>query len=104
MFGIPTNRGLIRNVILVLIALLILSYFGFNLRSIVNSPTFQDNWHFVTDLAIKVWNDYLKAPATLVWDLFIRLVWTPAMAVLQHIPGNNTQATSSAMLLQQPGT
>ena len=83
-FHSHSDRGLVKTIILVVIALLILSYFGFNLRTIVASETFQDNWSFVKNLIVDVWNDYLKAPVIYLWDIFWRLIWNPAIDLLEN--------------------
>lgn len=63
-----TNKGLLKMIFVILIILLILAYFGFNLRTIVASQTFQDNWNFLTGLAVNLWNNILKGPVTWLWD------------------------------------
>ena len=56
-----TNRqgGLIKAILIIIVVLLILAYFGLNLRSIVSSPTFQDNWNFLWNGIVNIWNMYL---------------------------------------------
>ncbi len=67
-----TNRGgLIRMAILVGIVLILLAYFGLNLRGIVASPTFRDNWQFVSGLAIDIWTKYLSVAIMFIWDRVI---------------------------------
>jgi hypothetical protein len=62
------NRGgLVRMVIFIIIILIVLAYFGLNLRSIVASPTFQDNWSYVTGLAVDIWNKYLSGILSYLW-------------------------------------
>jgi len=80
---VNSNSGLIKAIVLIIIALLILAYFGLNLRSIVNSPTFQDNWALIRDAAVSLWNNYLKAPVVYAWNFFITYVWDPAIRNLQ---------------------
>jgi len=75
--------GLIKAILIVAIVLLILAYFGLNLRSIVNSPTFQDNWSFLWNGTVHIWDAYLKAPATYAWNFFVTYVWDPVFARLQ---------------------
>jgi cell division protein FtsB len=83
------NKGLIRTIVLVVIALLILSYFGFNLRNLVDSPNTQDNFNVAISFVIDVWNDYLKTPAMYLWnDIFLKLIWKPAIEILQNRTGN----------------
>jgi hypothetical protein len=89
---VNSNRGLVKMIVLIVIALLILAYFGLNLRSIVNSPTFQDNWALIRDAVVNVWNTYLKGPATYLWnEIFIKLIWDPAIRNLERM--KNDQPT-----------
>jgi ABC-type phosphate/phosphonate transport system permease subunit len=78
-----TNRGLVKMVILIVIALILLAYLGLNLREITSSPTFIDNWEFIKNLCSNVWNNYLKVPFTFIWSkVFIPFVWEP---IVQNI-------------------
>ncbi len=88
MFKLVNRQGgLIKAILIIVIALLILAYFGFNLRSTVNSPTFQDNWSFLWDGIVNIWNHYLKAPATYIWNIFVVYIWDPALHNLQNQHG-----------------
>jgi hypothetical protein len=81
-----TNKGLVKIILLIVIALLILSYFGFNLRALISSPTTQDNFGYVASSSVTVWDKYLKKPASYVWnDIFIDLIWEPAIDNLKRI-------------------
>jgi hypothetical protein len=90
-----TNRGLIKMIIFILIALLLLAYFGFNLRSIVGSPTFHDNWNFLKGLIVDLWNNILKAPLTYLWNIFVPLIWNPALHNLEQMKDTAQTATTS---------
>ncbi|MFA6602076.1 MAG: hypothetical protein WCT02_04435 [Candidatus Paceibacterota bacterium] len=73
-----TNRGLIKTIVLIVVLLLILAYFGFNLRAIVSSQTFQDNWNFLKDLTVNVWSNYLSGPVGYFWNqIFLPYIWSP---------------------------
>lgn len=63
-----TNKqaGLIKNIILIIIAIAILSYLGINLKDI---------WEFL----VKVWDNLLETPFKILWDLWIDHIWTPFM-------------------------
>ena len=82
---VPRNGGLIKMIIILVIALLILSYFGFNLQNIVNSPTTQSNFSYVWNQLVSLWDNYLQVPATYLWDLFVQYVWNPAINNLAHV-------------------
>lgn len=81
---IQTNRGLVKMVVVIFIVLLILAYLGFNIRSIVASETFQDNWSFLSDLTANIWNNYLKGPLGYLWSsILVPYVWTPVIDKLK---------------------
>lgn len=101
-YNIPTDRGIIRTIIIIVVALLVLSYFGYNLRDIVNSPTSQSNFSYVGEVIGNVWNNYLKAPATYVWNIFVVYVWEPAFdAMVKRKAGEMDPLLQTA---QQVGT
>jgi len=100
---IPTDRGLIKMILIIIAALLILSYFGINLRNLVNSPTNQDNVSYVATTSVSVWNTYLKQPATYLWnDVFLNLIWNPAIDNLTRMKeGQPTDVQNSAPTIPQ---
>jgi hypothetical protein len=62
------DQGFIKWIILIVIALIILGYFGFNLRDAVEAPATRDNLSFFKDILLSVWNNILKVPALFVWE------------------------------------
>lgn len=50
------NRGLVKAILVMVVALVILGYFGYNLRDIVNSPSVRDNVAYVWELLTKAWD------------------------------------------------
>lgn len=91
-------------IIVILIALLLLAYFGLNLRAIVNSPTFADNWSFLKGLAMDLWNNYLKGPLGYLWNtIFVPLIWQPAVHNLTRMStGGGSISTSSVPSMPPP--
>jgi len=80
------SRGLVKTVIMIVVALLILSYFGLNIRTIVNSPAGQENFSYAQELMVKVWDGFLKKPVMYLWkDIFLDLIWNPAVENLTKI-------------------
>ena len=86
------QRGIVKIIIIVVIALLVLSYYGFNLRSTVESPTTQSNFSYAWNGVVYTWDTYLKAPATYLWNIFINDIWNPSLADIHKI--NNGQLPS----------
>ena len=101
-----TNRGFIKWIIIIVVALLILSYYGFSLRNLIDSPVTQDNIHYVATSTVSVWDKYLKQPANYVWnDVFIDLIWTPAIDNLTKIKNNQpTNVQTKSPQLPNPVT
>ena len=79
------NTGLIYFLILLVIALVILGYYGFSVRQAVQNPTTQDNISYVWNGAVNIWNTFLKVPATYLWNIFIKDVWNPAVSNLGSV-------------------
>ena len=94
------NQGFIRTIIIIIVALLVLSYFGLNIRTIVNSPAGKDNFSFTQELMISTWNNYLKTPTLYVWHLFADLIWNPSIDHLNKAKnGGNDNIKSSSPLI-----
>ena len=91
-FRISQNGGLVKQVLIFLVILLVLAYFGLNLRNIVNSPTFQDNWAFIKSAAVWLWDNALKYPVTFAWNIVIRPLLNKA---LENPPNLNTTTSTS---------
>ena len=89
------NSGLsiIGIIILGFVVLLVLSYFKISVKSVVESPTGQENIDYVTTNTRSLWNDYLKVPASYLWnDVFIEIFWNSFIdnmkAIKNNIPTN----------------
>jgi len=92
MFNYPNEKGgLVKFIIIIIVAIIVLSYFGFNLRSVVESPTTQGNLSYVWGGVVYVWSGYLERPASYLWnDIFIDLLWNSFVYNLERIKGGGT--------------
>ena len=79
------NRGGIRLIILIFIALIVLGYYGVSVRQVVQNPMSQDNLSHVWTGAVDVWQNYLQVPATYLWNIFVNVIWVPAIINLEAI-------------------
>jgi len=71
-----TDQGIIKEIIIIVIALIVLGYFGFNVQNIINSPTVHNNLTYVWNLIVTFWNTYLQASFSYVWNnIIIGIVW-----------------------------
>lgn len=55
-------------ILFIVIALIVLGFFGYNLKEIVASPTVHDNLVYVWDIVAKLWNTFIATPALWMWD------------------------------------
>ncbi|HEY4486861.1 MAG TPA: hypothetical protein VJB70_03985 [Candidatus Paceibacterota bacterium] len=70
------NKGLIKLVIIIIVAILVLSYFSIDIRGVVESPQSQANFGYVGAWVSTIWNTYLARPFSYLWnDIFIDLLW-----------------------------
>ncbi len=70
------NQGFVRFIILLIIAIIVLGYFGINIKDVFKEGgTVRDNITFVWQAIRYVWNNYLTVPATYLWNIFYNLLW-----------------------------
>lgn len=68
--------GLIRILILIIVAILVVSYFNIDLKALSEKPTTQSNFSYVIETGSMVWKEYLSKPAAYFWNnIFIDLLW-----------------------------
>ena len=71
-----TKQGLIKTIIVIVIALFILGYFGFNVGDIINGQTVQSNLHTAWNFISNIWTHYLSVPFTFFWDkIVLGILW-----------------------------
>ena len=54
------ERGFIKYLFYFFIIIMILSYFGFNINEFMNKDTTQNNLHYIMNILIDIWNNYIK--------------------------------------------
>ena len=87
------QKGFLKWIILIIIALVVLGYLGFDVRKAIEAPTTQTNFSYVEGGVVYVWNNYLSIPASYLWnDVFIKLIWSTAIENLTKI--KNGQPTN----------
>jgi len=84
------NKGkgisLIGIIVLAFILILVLSYFNISVKSVVESPTGQENINYIGGGTRNLWNDYLKQPASYLWnDIFVNIFWKSFVNNMERI-------------------
>ena len=69
------NQGIIRLIILLVIAVIVLGYFGISLKAVFMKEEVRGNLGFFWQTTNYVWENYLKGPAIWLWDIFYNLLW-----------------------------
>jgi hypothetical protein len=80
------------------ILILVLSYFKISVKSVVESPTGQDNISYVGGGTVNLWDAYLQKPASYLWnDIFINIFWVSFVNNMERIrDGKPTDYENSA--------
>ena len=97
------NRGIVTIVVVLVIALLILSYYGISIRKTVQSPTGQDNFSYVWGGVTYVWATYLEQPLTYAYNIYINDFLKPSLADFQAINANRLPNAENNLPNQFPG-
>lgn len=69
------NQGFIKLIILLLMAVIVLGFFGISLKAVFTKETVRGNLEFVWQAVRYVWDNYLAGLAKWAWDIFYNLLW-----------------------------
>jgi ABC-type phosphate/phosphonate transport system permease subunit len=79
------KQGFIKMIILIIIAIMILSYYGVDIKDFFSSPQVQKNFNYVWNFIKDTWSNYLTNPAQKLWGIWIEYIWTPFLTILKKI-------------------
>jgi hypothetical protein len=96
------NRGIVMIVIILVIALLILSYYGFNLRQTIQSPTTESNFSYAWSGVTYVWDNYLGTPVSYIYNFFVNDIWKPSLIDIENINANRLPNAENNIPNQYP--
>jgi hypothetical protein len=68
------NGGLIKWIILIVIAVLILSWFNVDIKEFFMSEQVQRNFGYIWNFIKDTWSTYLAGPATKLWGIIKELI------------------------------
>jgi hypothetical protein len=72
--------------VLGVVIILILSYFHISIKSVVESPTGQENISYIGGGTKSLWTTYLAEPASYLWnDVWLKIFWRPFISNMEHI-------------------
>lgn len=99
-----SDRGLVGIVVIIVVAILALSYFNIDLKTVIEKPETKNNVEYATQTSVSVWNKYLAQPATYVWNtIVVEYIWKSFIANMIKIDsGQPTTFEQQAPQIQTP--
>jgi hypothetical protein len=80
------TKFMIKYAIIILVAIIVLSFFGYDLKKIVEAPTTQGNLSYVWGGVTYVWENWLEQPIKFAWEkIFIGILWNAFVHNLERI-------------------
>ena len=76
--------GLIKMIILIIIAIAVLSYFRIDIKEFFTSPMFKTNMGYIGNFLKDLWSNYLAEPAHKLWEVWVDHIWGPFMDMLKR--------------------
>ena len=76
------QQGLIKMIILIIIAIAVLSWYGVDIKQFFTSEMAQNNFSYVWNFIKEVWSNYLVEPVSKVWGMLTKYVIQPIMGLI----------------------
>ena len=88
---------MIKYIILSIILIIVVSFFGYDLKAIIEDPTTQNNLSYAWSGVTHVWVNYLKAPVSYLWNnIFIGILWEAFIHNLSRVDAGAPTELQSA--------
>ncbi len=85
------HRGFLKILIIIFIGLVILAYFGVDVRKHAEAPWVAATIGWIVDTTFYIWTNFLKAPTVYVWnEVVLGVIWP---TISSHLPGNSASTT-----------
>jgi len=67
-----TQKGILKTIVLIIIGIAILAYFGINASDIIESKPVQVTWNFF----VNVWGNYVAPAVSYIWNnIIVGFIW-----------------------------
>ncbi len=102
-FKLNRQSGLVQLIVILVIVLIVLGYFGFNLPAIIQSPGVQTNLHYAWDLAVLAWNNVIIGGIDFVWNhVVMGLLWHNIVAGIDKLESSHSSAITPGSFSVSP--
>ena len=95
------KQGLIKMLLLIIIAIIIVSVLGFDIRAAIEHPQTQENFSYLAQFMIDLWNNYLQDIWAVIWNV-VGPIFTWFWEQLQNFSWSNFSADMSDFLSRAP--
>jgi len=89
------DKAFIGILVLVVVAILLISYLGFDLKKIFTSDIVKNNFSYVWNFAKEVWETYLVGPWNFIWDQAFKplftIMWNGFLSAIEGIRNANAK-------------
>lgn len=80
------TKGFIKDIIIIVIAVLLLNYFGFDVKEWLDKPEVKEQIFAVWDFIKNIWINYVKGPADYLWNtIIIGVVWEFILNIIDKV-------------------
>ena len=93
---------MIKWIVILIILILVLSYFGISIQSVVNSHAGQGNFSYVWNGTVFIWNQYLSGPTNWLWENLGSALWNAFVQGVNNIKHNNNTPNLNNISPQTP--
>lgn len=87
------KEGFIQIIIILALLVIILSLLGVSLGALFENPILRDNFGFIWEWVIQLWNSYLSVPFWYIYEIFVELIWEPSLDTLRGIKSGERNIT-----------
>lgn len=65
------ERGFIGTVVLIVVVIFVVSYYGFDLREIIESPETKQNFLYTREWIVYIWKNFIVEPFSIAWHYLV---------------------------------
>lgn len=76
------QRGLIKLIIIIIIAIAVLSWYGVDIKKFFTSEQALKNFGYIWTYIKEIWSEYLEVPAQKLWVVWLDHIWGPFMDLI----------------------
>jgi|SRR3989344_3274372 len=89
------QRGIIKTIFLIILAISILSFFDVDLRALASSERLQENFLYVKEILVPLWENYIRPVFSFLWEDVVSPYFVEPITGNPDIAGQATSTPST---------